>query len=410
MARTVFSKIEMRNLNSVVSADITGKVRRFSIKTSLITGCTNWEILLYGENISSEEFLMLDRGVKQFRMTETDGKRETTTDWKLLSVSECSMHYEGSVPFVCVKGSDVSYLLRQKSRFRAFVNRSAFDVMSSILAEYGIGLNALPFLSFDTWYQTGITDWDLLEIIQSETLSSAGQQNIFYSFDGFTMTAKEIDYSKQSTRELIIGDRDDRVIATTFSFFGREVDAIGGDTQISSGFSLQSKKLLPFITTENMMPAIAPYLHSRPTSSNAYKLIGRFDVDKVKNASLFEWMNNAAKYYSVRVQLIADLSIKVRDIIDLKIFDGLGGESAFAGKYAVYEVEHVYNDEESYSENGSVGAFGGITTHLGCYRRTRNEGSIRTTAVDYSNIPTRDKYSIEEKNVDTVVKEVIKIR
>jgi len=382
--------------------DITDTVVSMVFKESLLTGKTTWELVLFADNLEAEEPLMFAKDTISLRITVTRNSIEQTTGWRILTVLSSSVFYQGSTSAVRIKGSDYSAILKTEPRWRAFNNVNAVEIFSEIASENGLIFPSEAISTIGTWLPLGETDWNFLRSVTEEIVMTAGQRHAWLFINNRTMELKTIGYSERPIRSFSIGGGDDRASNMKLSY-NDEVKSFR-----SVGFDSRTKSAISHEPPEEVLPILAG---RKVNSKTARSVFSRSPLDSaltVGDESTLDWADITSKHFPFQVSLVGDVGIRLGNLIDVTAVDPTGESSSLNGKYPVYEIVHLYKARAEKEDDTDVD----LSTHIGGFRRTFHYGSDSAEGSNFSNIKSRDDYTVfspQKEDKTVLVSEALEI-
>jgi hypothetical protein len=371
--------------------NITARVYSLSLQDSLLFGDIRWRMELLGTQVNSEEETIFGGGNLALRLSQNRDGVEQTTGWRLVTIRNSGLYYQGSTPLFFIEGEGMSSLMKQKDRWRAFKDETANTVFDRIANEYGLIPDIAPITTLGTWYQLGETDWDFLQSVKKEIVSATGQQAMYLQVHNKALRLKAIKFDQPVVRSYGIGTIDDRAEEIEFKSNSRLIDRAGGSLLRVVGFDIDNKRAISIVPPTSVLPSLAGKLSLPYGSGVKRKMSTLQNSADVTSEAINMWTDQASKYFSCNVSGIGDVNLKVGDIMNVQAVDPSGETSAMNGKYPIYEVIHKYNAVNRMVGNQVVEE-AGITSHIGGYRRSFHYGNEVVDGANRSKVVSRDNY------------------
>lgn len=357
--------------------DMTPYVSRFVYRSSLLLGRTLWSMEFdspiwdFWKDMMQGNPVVFDAKIQTSR---TPNNREESP-WLTLKVDQAKARIKtGSIAGTMVGGGNELAMMVEAKR-RAFMQLPISSVIQQIASLYGLTpvVDASSLVS--DWYQTNQSDWDFLQELMAYYIPSASNRGDAYlNVEGTNLTVKAIEYANPAVRlyDLTSGE-DDRPIQVDAQYYGGQVDRRGGIVTEVRGFDKATG--LPVTWTvspaTSSQPALAPKLPKSITNRKQVVIDPHSSLDFIKARALREQARHGTRYYGIAIQLIDDLTIRLRDMIEISMADDEGEESPYHGRYGVHEYTFDYNKS-------------GVTVNVIGYRKEAYEGEQVAIGADLS--------------------------
>jgi hypothetical protein len=357
--------------------DLTPYVRRLIFKNSLLTGHTSWALSFTSPDWDFWDKFMVGKGLTyNLKIRSVREGKPSETGWLGLVVDDSNAKVKRKKMQGTVRGGGKELGMMDRARRRAFPSSSASQVIRRIALEHSLTPNLGDSGATHTWYQANQTDWEMLqEVMGYFVASSDNRGDAYLNIDGLNLTVKPINFAKPSVRKYDLSNlrRDDRIDSFETHFYGGQVDRGGGIVVEARGFDASLGQAVTF--TANPLTSGQPALANKLPQSFANKSIvvlePHAEVQFVRARALREQARMGSRYYGISINVLNDLEIKLRDMIEVTLKDRRGRSSKFAGRYGVHEYVIDYSRRR-------------IVTSVVCYRREASVGKAPAVGANVS--------------------------
>ena len=377
------------------STDITPFVSRFIWVESMIRGGFFWEIQFTSNVWSDWNSILLGKANPhvEFRLKSLEDGNESTTEWRRAITDSSEMMFRGETLFGKVLGGDRRLALRQKHLTRAWPQRTVSEIAQIIAADYDMTPRVDDTSLRTDWFQTNETDWEFLQRLVYESSNAGGRGDLFLWVDEDILHIHAPVLQDASARRHDMSIVEGRVDNVLLSYFGRQVDRIGGATLKTIGYDFRAKKGLTF-TLGSVQAQVHPALAGRVPRAQADGVrvmpVPADSQAEVEANARGRWSRYAPRYFAMRCETRPDLTLQVGSTYEMQASIGENQETPFLGRFLLLEVEHEFVQ-------------GSIKTSAVCFRREAAEGEEEPTGQNAENASTRDHYRFGVENVPNTI-------
>lgn len=364
--------------------DLTPVVTRFVYRNSLLLGRTVWVLQFASPKWEFWQNFMIGKGyVFNVKIKASRESEESETPWLSLVVDQSKGMIKGGRILGTVVGGGGELQMMNQTKRRAFYNMTITNAIQQIASDNGLVPSVGSSTARKTWYQANQTDWEFLqeELMPYFVPASSNRGDAFLNVEGRNLTAKTIEFAAPSTRlyNLSNANEDDRVVAVYFHYYGGQVDRGGGIVAEVRGFnpSTGTSVLWTVQPGSSSQPALAPKLPKRFAALKQAIIDPHSSLEFIKARALREQAKNGTRYYGVSVEVVNDLTVKLRDMFEISMRDEEGLESPYHGRYGVYEVIFDYKSQ-------------GVNTTIVGFRKEAYKGEQVSVGADLSRSRGKD--------------------
>ena len=350
--------------------DITPLVSRFVYKNSLLTGRVQWKLFFKAGNWDFwTNFLIGNGSLFSVRLESSRKGKKSETEWLDLTVDGSRGLIRSTGLRGVIHGGGAEIKMSYKAKRRAFSKTTVSSVIQRIAGEYALVSDVAADVVTSNWYQTNQSDWDFIrELMQYYLPAQNVRGDVYLNIDGRQLTVKPINFSSPATRQYDLTEGDDRVLKAPFRYYGGSVarkglvvEARGFDRATglpitftaspssTVGFALASK--LPQAIADKRTVLVTP--HSYTTLVQALAMRTQAQISN--------------RYYGLSLTVLNDLTVKLRDMVELSLQDATGTASFIEGRYGVYEYIFDYSPQS-------------VVTKVIIYRRDSFAGAQAATS------------------------------
>jgi hypothetical protein len=377
----------------LIGIDYTDKIINFTMLESILSGESYFNFQFIPSNVSSDEELQFSKQIHAVKISVKKNNFEQSTAWRLFRVVKTTLFFYGTTPVVAVHGKSLSSLLQQKEKFRAFVQMPVRNVLSLIANEYGLLVDSDDIPYSGTWYQTSMTDWEMLQALREDIAFTGGAFYPYLYVKNRTIFLRSLKYANPISKKYGIGSGDDRIDSINFSCNGDEIDNNGGSELHVIGYDILNKKLLDASPKKGEFPSLSQKMHSQIGTGIKRIITGKQSYSELQMMSNAFFSYTAQKKFDYQATLIGEVDISLGDMVELVAKDSKG-VSCMNGKYPVHEILYQYSP----AENPLV-----FTTTIAGFRQTFNYGTLNVDGQVYSAqgsdsyIPTESERDMSSK-------------
>lgn len=356
--------------------DLTAYVSRFVFKSSLLLGRTVWSMKFASPLWDFWQQFMVGKGLTfNVKLQASRNDTESESPWLALAVDQSKAMLRPGKIYGTVSGGGGELQMMVQAKRKAYFNQTPTSVIQQIATSYALNPSVDATSLTKNWYQANKSDWEFLQEIMDYFIpSTTNRGDAFLNVEGMNLTVKPIEFAKPAVRkyDFSSGD-DDRVVKVGVRYYGGQVDRKGGIVTEVRGFD--ETKGLPVTWTvspaTSSQPALASKLPKRITTNNRVVLDPHPSLDFIKARALREQARNGTRNFGIAIKVINDLTINLRDMIEISAADDDGVESPYRGRYGVYEYTFDYRR-------------GGVDTTVVGFRKESYEGEQQATGADLS--------------------------
>jgi len=376
--------LEMR-LDQEKSLDITPFVKRFVWRQSMIAGGFSWEMRFATTQWNEWNALLMgrERPRVQFRLRSDESDQQPqATEWRTVITDMSRASFSQDISMIGeIRGADRRLELAQETRCRVFDTQLASSVFSRIASEYGLDTDIEPTSVADTFTQAHKNDWTFMRGLARDHVVQSKRGDCYLWLDENILKFQTVELSDQSDRSYDIATLENRVNGYAATYYGRRADRRGAARLQGIGFDFVTKKPVVFTMDPGAAqthPSLAQRVPRRMADGLRVFPVIESTPGLVEAETRARWGRVAPRYLSLAIETRPDLTVRVGKIMSVESNLGERRETPFLGRYAILEVEHVYED-------------GAISTKLIGYRREAHEGEAQPTGSSADNVGTRDR-------------------
>ena len=328
--------------------DLTPFVRRFVYKNSLLRGHTRWRLYFDTSQWDFWKNFMIGNGLQfQVKVTGQKDGNISDTGWLSLVVDLSDGDLRGTYMKGRIEGGGIELNMMLQDKRRAFYQTTASSVVKQIAALYQLVPDIQTTSILDNWWQANQTDWNFLQELMSDYVPSQNNRGDAYlNIEKRKLTIKPINFAAPSVRQYDLTEDDDRVFRVRFRYYGGQV-ARRGIVVEARGFNratgLPAFYLASPITAPNA--ALADKLPQAIASQKKVVVCGTGNLNTLRAVALREQAKHTPRYYGMAMRVLNDLTIQLRDMVEISAKDADGAGAFTEGRYAVYEYQLSYSPE-----------------------------------------------------------------
>lgn len=360
--------------------DITPYVRRFVYRNSLLTGFARWTLFITATEWGWWKDIMIGNGLRfSLKIKHVADEFSTETEWLNLVVDTSAGVFHKTQMQGKVVGGGIELNMMEKTRRRAFVDQPISSIFQRIASGYQLVPEIDTSTGIQNWYQANQSDWDFLQELFDYFLSStSGRGDVFFNVDNQTLYVKSINFAKPAVRQyaFTMGRQNDMSVSAQYKYYGGQVSRKGGLVIEARGFDRDTGLSVIYKATPILNPA--PVLKDKfPKETSmvcrAYS-VPTSNYNLVRARALREQAKFGMRYYGISILVLNELTIKLRDMMEVSIKDTKGDGAPQEGRYGVfgYKID--------------VDA-GNIKTAVTGYRRESTAGPEYAVGPNVSQVP-----------------------
>jgi hypothetical protein len=332
--------------------DITPQVVKFVYTNSLIAGHTRWKLWFDTAQWAAWNDLLVGNGFRfSLKVRSEKDKAVSESDWLNLVVDLSAGDLVSTRFKGIIEGGGAELKMMEEEKRKAYVNTTASRIISQIAALYGLTPDVGSSSVVASWYQANQTDWDMLqEVLQAYVPSANNRGDSYLNIEGTTLKVAPINYALPSVRKYDLTQSDDRTPRVTFRYYGGQVSRKG---VIVEGRGFDRSTGMPLKFTSTPMTAQSSALADKiPVSlTNKKKVLisswGRLDL--IQAQVMREQAKYSQRFFGIAIQALNDLTVKLRDMVEISMKDSAGSGAPTEGRYGVFETRLVYSPQRIYS-------------------------------------------------------------
>lgn len=392
--------IEIRFTDNGEARDITPLVRSFVWTESMIEGGFTWEMQVSTDGWNEWNDIVLGRTNPQIRL-KFQSDRDISTPWRTAVVDSSRMSYRSTSFTFRVVGADRRLDMMQRDRTRAWLGRTATDIVREIGQEYGFDVLAQRTAYSTDRYQCRESDWSFIAKLARNSASAAGRGDMYLWLDDDKLFFQAPQTQRPSDRRHAMQEVENRVDRVVLAYHGREVDRQGGATLRVMSYDVDSKEERTFLLDREASqthPALARRV-PRAQDDGLRVIAGTgSEPESVEESARAQWGRFAPRYFSLRIDTRPDLTLKPGMIVEVQGALDRGKETPFLGRFVVLEVTHKLTTGPADDRHT-----GGLITSAICYRREAYIGDDEPTGSSAVSVPTRDRYQYGQEQTPSTV-------
>lgn len=377
--------------------EITPFVGRFVYRNSLLAGRVRWKLHFDSSQWDFWKNFMIGNGL-QFQVQVVAVKNGTTvkSQWLSLVVDQSAGDLRSTQLRGRIEGGGIELDMMNEERRKGYVNTTASQIIQQIAAQYKLTPDIQATSAINSWWQANKTDWAFLQELMSDYIPSVSNSGDAYlNIDAQKLVVKSINFGSPSVRQFDLTESDDRVPSVSFRYYGGQVSRAGVIVE-ARGFDRSTGTPVTFTSspTTAATAALADKLPQSLALKKKVVICSSGDMATVRATALRAQAQYAPRYYGLAIRVLNDLTIRLRDMIEISAKDDEGAGAFVEGRYAVYEYQITYSSSRI------------VTTIIG-YRQESYAGPQVATGAPASQSMGTDQYKLGQANKQTVAKRAV---